>query len=302
MINSHHLRVFEAIAREGSIGGAAHLLGLTQPTVSHHLSALERQLDATLCVRGRRGVELTDRGQALLEHAEMILAQLAAAERAVEDRRDLRDGELRVGSFATAGTTFLPRALRDFHREHPGVRLSVLEIEDPTGIIEHVRARRLDVGVVFTTPDHWVRPVPGLAIQHLFDDPFLLAVPADHPFAERTAVALRELAAERWVTARGESDPCAALLHRACRAADFEPDVAFRIDDYAMVGSCVAAGLGVGIVPRLAVPRLPDGVVTVEIAGDVLVREVHAVALGDGSSVPATAFVRRLRAVAPTRR
>lgn len=298
MISSHHLSIFEAVAREGSIGGAASLLGYTQSTVSHHLAALEAQLGTSLFVRGRRGVELTDRGRVLRDHAELVLTQLAAAERAVQDSATLREGTLRVATFATAGSTFVPRLLAEFREEHPGVRITVQENEAPEETLADVRSRRTDVGFLFTTPDYWVRPLPGIALHRLFADPFLVALPLGHPMSGQATVPLSELATERWVTARAGDDPCAVLLDRACAAAGFEPDVAVRVDDYGVVGSCVRAGLGIALVPRLAVPQLREGLAVLELADEPIRRDVHAVLLGDGSSITATTFMRRVRQLA----
>ena len=295
MINSHHLTVFDAVAREGSLGAAAHALGRTQSTVSHHLAALESQLNATLFVRGRRGVELTDRGRVLLDHAQLILSQLVTAERAVHDSAGLREGRLRVGTFATAGGTFLPQVLRGFRKEHPGVEVQL--IQDHVSIDE-VRAGGLDVGIVSTTPDYWVRPIPGVSLTRLFTDPLLLAVSVEHHLASRKSVSLAELASERWITTRSERDPMNALLARAARDAGFELRISAQAHDHTVRAKWIGAGLGIGLVPRLAAPGVEADVVLIELA-EGLAREVSAVTLADGRSVTATAFMRILRRMPP---
>jgi DNA-binding transcriptional LysR family regulator len=296
-MNLHHLRVFEAVAREGSLGEAAHALGCTQPTVSHHLAALEKDLGTTLFVRGRRGVEPTDRGRVLLAHVDLILRQVDTAQRAVRDLVELREGVLRVATFATAGATFLPPLIVSFREAHPGIRVLLQECQIPADAVEDVRTRRVDLAVVNTTPDHWLRPVPGLAIAKLFSDPLHVVVPATHPFADQQTIALSDLAGESWITGRNEDDPCNVLLHRAAQAVGFEPEIAVRVDDFATMGGCVSAGLGVALVPQLAVPRLPKDVKVAELAGGSLARDVSAIVSGDGSSLPAAAFMKELRHV-----
>jgi DNA-binding transcriptional LysR family regulator len=294
VISSHHLTVFDAVAREGSLGAAAHALGCTQSTVSHHLAALETQLNTTLFVRGRRGVELTDRGRVLRDHAELILSQLVTAERAVHDSASLREGMLRLGTFATAGATFVPQILRMFRKEHPGVEVQV--IQDHVSIDE-VRAGRLDVGIVSTTPDYWVRPIPGVSLTRLFTDPLLLAVPAHHAFASRSSVSLSELASERWITTRAERDPMHALLVRAARDAGFELRISAQAHDHTVRAKWIGAGLGIGLVPGLAAAGVDPDIMLIELA-EPLAREVSAVTLADGRSVTAMAFMRLLRRTA----
>ncbi|MDO8210245.1 LysR family transcriptional regulator [Conexibacter sp. CPCC 206217] len=297
MISSNHLRVFEAVAREGSFGGAAHVLGHSQSTVSHHLAALEEQLGTILFVRSRRGVELTDRGRVLLDHAELILSQLVAAERAVQDSASLREGMLRMSTFGTAGMTFVPRILRAFRNEHPGVGISLEQCDIPSAAVDDVRERRLDVAVVYTTPEYWVRPVPGLSVVRLFSDPFVLLLPAGHPCADRDAVEISELAGEGWITASSDEHPCHRLLMRAGQRVGFEPRIAGRTDDYTVTGDWVAAELGIALIPQLAVPRLRGDLALVPLQGEPVARDVSAIVLGDGSSVAATAFMRHLRAI-----
>jgi DNA-binding transcriptional LysR family regulator len=291
MISSHHLSVFDAVAREGSLGAAAHALGCTQSTVSHHLAALETHLNTTLFVRGRRGVELTDRGRVLRDHAQLILSQLVSAERAVHDSANLREGALRIGTFATAGGTFLPRVLRRFRDAHPGVEVTI--VQDHVSVDE-VRAGRLDVGIVSTTPDYWTRPLPGVSLTRLFTDPLILGVPADHPYAGRQSVAMTQLASERWITTRSERDPMHILLVRAAREAGFELRVAAQAHDHTVRAKWIGAGIGIGLIPRLASPEIGSDIALVELS-EPIAREVSAVTLADGRSVTAMAFMRLLR-------
>jgi DNA-binding transcriptional LysR family regulator len=233
----------------------------------------------------------------LLAHVDLILRQVDTAQRAVQDLVELREGVLRVATFATAGATFLPPLIVKFREAHPGIRVLLQECQGPATAVEDVRTRRVDIGVVYTTPDHWLRPVPGLAIAKLFSDPLHVVVPATHAFADQQTIALKDLAGESWIAGRTDDDPCNVLLHRAAHAVGFEPEIAVRVDDFATMGGCVSAGLGVALVPQLAVPRLPKDVKVAELAGGALARDVSAVVSGDGSSLPAAAFMKDLRRV-----
>jgi DNA-binding transcriptional LysR family regulator len=178
--------------------------------------------------------------------------------------------------------------LGDFRKEHPGVDISVIQCEMP---IDEVRGRRLDVGIVATTPDYWVRPVLGLSLFHLFTDAYAVALPMDHAYAARDTIALTELTNERWITTRSDEDPSHILLLRSVRA---DVRISARTDDYTVTGSWVAAGLGIALVPQLAVPRLGKDVALVA-PTEPVARDVSAIVLADGSSATATAFVRHLR-------
>lgn len=292
MLSTHQLRVFQAVAHEGSLGAAANVLGCTQPTVSHHLAALEEELGTALVVRRSRGVTLTDRGRVLLDYAERVTRELASAERAVRDHADLREGTLRIATFASAGASFLPLLLGRFRERHPGVRIVVVETDDPEAAVASVRTGQLDVGLLYRQPDHWARTLPGLAIRTLFVDPVHIGLPPTHPLAKRRAVAMEELAHESWIAARSDDDPLYRLLVRSCRNAGFTPEIAMRSDNYSVISSLIEAGLGVSLIPQLGLPLLGTSVAIVEVEGEPIVRHIHAVSLADGASSTATAFMR----------
>jgi DNA-binding transcriptional LysR family regulator len=294
MLTTQQLLVFEAVAREGSIGAAAHVLECSQPTVSHHIATLERQLGTALFVREPRGVLLTDRGRALLRHAEIALSEIAAAERSVQGLIRLRDGVMRVGAFASAFSSFLPSVLRKFSEQHPGISVTLTECLESTKAIEEVRARRLDIGIVYTVPGHWVRPVAGVAVRPLRSDPILVAMRADDPRAAEPNVAIADLAGDRWIVSRSAQEPCHRLLVEAAAAAAFTPKLAVRVDDIGAMGQSVAAGLGLSLIPALAAPCMPDGVVLREVKGSPIAREISAVLLSDGWTLAGPKFVEML--------
>src|SRR3954454_20199010 len=119
MRDVRRLRLLCEVARRGSLTAAAHVLSYTPAGVSQQITALEREAGTRLLERRARGVVLTEAGQTLVEHAEVILGRLEAAEPALEALADLRRGHLRMGSFATAGARVLPRAVDVFRARHP---------------------------------------------------------------------------------------------------------------------------------------------------------------------------------------
>jgi DNA-binding transcriptional LysR family regulator len=291
MLSLQQLRVFQAVATEGSVGGAALALGCAQPTVSHHLAALEKTLGTQVLIRHARGITLTDRGRILLSYAERILADAEDAARAVRDRARLAEATLRVATFATAGATFLPWLLARFRASHPAVRLLVTEHNEPSASILRVRRGEVDVAFVFTVPD-WAQRVPELRIRHLFHDPLLAALPESHPLARLPEVPLAELAREQWITQNSDNDPHHVILLKACSAAGFAPACTIRSDDYATIATYVASGLGIALVPGLATAHMPAGVRCVPVTRPPLFRDVRVIYPAGDASAAASAFIR----------
>src|SRR3712207_619554 len=147
MLDVKRLRVLREVAAQGSFSAAAQKLGYTQSAVSQQIAALEREAEATLIERNPRGIRLTDAGEALVRHADKILARLAEAEAELEAIAGLRGGRLRLATFPTAGATLVPRAIREFSQRHPGVELTLAEA-DPIDSLPMLRGGELDLALV----------------------------------------------------------------------------------------------------------------------------------------------------------
>jgi DNA-binding transcriptional LysR family regulator len=248
MLDLRRLATFREVVARRSFSAAADALDYTQSSVSQQIATLEGELGVTLIDRGSRPVRLTTAGEALLAHADELLAQAATVERELAALSRGESGTLRVGGFYTAWATFLPSAVAAFSRRYPRVQLELRQLE-PQPAVRGVRTGELDLAVVYRFDDadadgllRWTR---------LLDDPYAVALPADHPLAERERVALGELAAQRWVSPPSD-DLYAQVLRRLCRElGDFEPDVAFETQDIAMAQPLVAAGLAVALLPAL---------------------------------------------------
>src|SRR5919199_2875059 len=129
MLDVRRMRVLREVAAQRSFSAAAEKLGYTQSAVSQQIAALEREAGSTLIERNPRGLRLTDAGEALVRHADKILARLAEAEAELEAIAGLRGGRLRLASFPTAGATLVPHAIAAFANRHPAVQLSLAEGE-----------------------------------------------------------------------------------------------------------------------------------------------------------------------------
>src|SRR5918992_637116 len=191
MLDVKRMRVLREVASEQSFSAAANKLGYTQSAVSQQIAALERETGTTLIERNPRGIRLTDAGEALVRHADGILARLADAEAELEAIAGLRGGRLRLGSFPTAGATLMPKAIAAFSREHPGVELSLAEA-DPMESLPRLKAGELDLVLVDDTSG--VLEQGDLEFEHILDDPLHLALPSDHPLAAKRRLRFEDLA------------------------------------------------------------------------------------------------------------
>src|SRR5579862_4426836 len=250
MLNLNRLRILIEVASCGSFSAAADSLSYTQSAVSQQIAALEAETGVTLIERLPRGVRLTPAGEVLLEYAEGIIARLHAAEAEMAAIAGLRGGQLRMASFPTAGAALMPLAIAIFRGRHPEVGLTLAEGE-PEEIGPRLSAGEFDLALLFEFEGTSESLGPELARLPLFEDPMFLALPADHPLARRPTLRLEDLRAEAWIQTSASS-PCARHVVRSCHAAGFDPVVSFESDDYQTVAGLVAAGVGVALIPKLA--------------------------------------------------
>jgi DNA-binding transcriptional LysR family regulator len=248
MLNVARLKVLDEVARRGSFSAAADALDYTQSAISQQIAALEQEAGMTLLQRHPRGVSLTAAGQTLVGHAEGILARLESAEAALGAIAGLRGGRLRMASFPTAGATLMPLAIATFRARHPDIELTLAEGE-PEQIAPRLRAGELDLALLFEFGDS--AGTDELTRVELLEDPLYLALPREHKLATKRKLRLEDLRGEAWVQT-ASSSPCARQVVRSCHAAGFEPNVAFESDDYQTVQGLVAAGVGVALIPELA--------------------------------------------------
>ena len=288
--------MLRAVAREGSISAAARSLGYTQPAVSHHIARLEEEVATALITRSGRGVRFTDAGLALVEHADAVLTRLDAAEEEVASIAGLRAGRVRLAAFPSAGATLMAGALARLHAEHPGIVVTFAEAE-PEDALPLLRAGEIDLALAFSYPAMDTQDGRDLTGIPLLHDPSLLVLPRDHPVAAAEGpVALGELASETWIAG---CERCRAHLLHCTTQNGFSPQIDFATDDHLTVQSLIAAGLGVSLLPALAlhIARRPD-VAVLPVAG-APARTVEAVLpVADRRPPAVTATIEALRAAA----
>jgi molybdate transport repressor ModE-like protein len=258
------VRIVRAIAETGSITGAARALGYSQPAVSQHLQRTESRLGLPLVERVGRTVRLTEAGLLLSRHALAITSALDAAEGDLADLAGLRTGTVRLAAFPTASSTIVPRLLALLAERHPGIRVTYVEAEPPEAV-QALRDGSVDLAVTFSYPGDRNDPhrdaARGLTTQPLFRDEMAVVLPSSHPLAAGGDILdVAGLAAERWIAG---CPRCRGHLLAVCEVAGFAPVISFETDNASAVLNMVASGLGVAMLPRLALATatLPVGAV-----------------------------------------
>jgi DNA-binding transcriptional LysR family regulator len=258
MLNPTRLIAFREVVAHGSFSVAADALSYSQSAVSQAIATLEGEVGAALIERRRGGVRPTAAGAALAGHIGGILAQIEMAEAEVAAISAGHGGRMRTASFPTAGATLMPQAIAGFRASHPGVDVTLAEGE-PEEIGPRLRAGEFDLVLLFEFDGVGERLGAGLRRFELFDDPLHLALRHDHPLAGRRQLRLEDLREGSWVQTSAAS-PCAKHVIRSCHAAGFEPNVSFESDDYQTVQGLVAAGVGVALIPQLALSAVRDDI------------------------------------------
>ncbi len=272
MLNVTRIRVLREVARHGSFSGAAESLGYTQPAVSRQVATLEAETGAVLVTRAANGARLTDAGEVLVRHAEVIFAALDDAENELRAVMGLQAGRVRLATFPSAAASIVPVAIARFRECHPNVELDVEIIEDEQSI-PRLRCGELDIAL---SNDPESAPHELIERIHLFNDPMYVALPTGHRHAQRPKLRLRDLADEPWMLGATTTCPDARMFKRACHAAGFEPNIFFENDDYHAILGFVAAGVGIALIPDLVVRAARQDVVIRSLATGAPVRQVIA--------------------------
>jgi DNA-binding transcriptional LysR family regulator len=279
-----HLRYFEAVARYSHVTRAAAELHIAQPALSKQISQLEHELGVALFDRVGRNVRLTEAGEALLPHARAVMAQVEAARAEMAERIGLRKGRATVGAPPTVGNQLLPPVLASFNRRYPGIELRLHESGVQT-LLDLLETGLTDVAVVTLPVED-----ENLTVVPIFSEEMVIAVWPGHPMASRADVAIGELQAEPWVLSPENYELREAALN-ACDRAGFAPRVVLEGGETDTILRFVAAGIGIALVPRLAVQSAPD-LVALSVSDQKLQRSLGVVWRGDRVASPAARALR----------
>jgi len=290
-------------AARGSIARTADALGYTPSAVSQQLAALEREAGTALLDRTARSAGLTDAGRRLAKHAERILAMVEEAEADLSAHAAEPSGRVVVTAFPSAAVAFAPALARSL-RAHPMLTL-LLRQSSPEDGLQLVRSGEAEVAIA----DDWtgritasLEPAEGkpgdapangvLTHYHLLRDPLVLVVERGHPAADpKSPVDLRALRDEPWLAAPA-GEPTREAFDRLMAAVGVTPPVPSEFEGLGTVANLVARGLGIAIMPRLAVGAYERRLVVRELpAGLDLARDIYAVARTASVGRPSVAVI-----------
>ena len=255
MLDVRRLRVLREVAVQGSFSAAADVLTFTQPAVSRQIATLEAEAGTRLVERGARGVRLTPAGELLVEHAEVILDRLSAAEHQLEALAGLNGGRLRVGAFPSANASLVPLALAEFDRAHYEVCLNLVEARSPE-LAALLCTGELDIAVVSDSEGELSEE---LVLEPLMEDPLYVALARTHPLADKPDLELADLRDETWIEGRGST--VGRALQSAAARAGFEPRIVIESTQWLGKQGLVAAGLGITLIPTVVLDAVREDIV-----------------------------------------
>jgi len=287
-VELRHLAALEAVATEGTFGRAAEKLGYTQSAVSQQIATLERIVGERLVERpgGPRPVTLTEAGRVLLRHAESIVARLQAAQADLAALSSGEAGSLHIGTFQSVGAKVLPEVMRRFRAAWPDVQIELLESHLDGELCDGVERGDLDVSFVQLPIDN-----PALESLELLRDDYVLVTSVDSPLASgKRPPTLRDIADQPLIGYR--TCRTTEIVVDQLRTTGVEPHFVFRSNENGVVQGLAATGVGIAIIPRLAVDENDDTVRVVEIGPKIAPRIVGIVRHRDRyHSAAAKAFV-----------
>ncbi len=261
MIDVRKLRMIAELERLGTIAAVAQELHLTPPAVSMQINSLERELGLSLTERRGRRLELTPAGRTLAAHGKDITDRLALVEFEADGLREGTVGHYRIAAFPSAARTIVTDIWTSILGGDSSVTFDLVTSE-PEDAVAALLAGVADLAVIHDysiVPRHL--PV-GVESDRLGAEPVWLAIRADDPAAV-AGIDLARLAERSWVVP-DRSLTCFDMVDRACGLAGFRPDVVAETADFSVQLGLVQAGVGVALVPDMAVGTVPDGVVLLQ--------------------------------------
>ncbi|PLC53252.1 LysR family transcriptional regulator [Pollutimonas nitritireducens] len=241
------LRAFLTVADLGSFRASSEALHLSQSALSRRVAKLEKALGVQLFMRTTRKVELTTIGRGFVPRARNVLIELEDALIGIQDIAERMSGQVTIACVPSAVAHFLPTVIREFHRQYPRIRIRLID-ESSSVALTAVAGGDADFGLTYIgTQD------ADIEFQPLLEEPFVVALPTDHPLAKRRGLTWRDLASCEYISlAQGSGNRF--LIDQALAHSPDRPRWFCEVQHVPALVSMVEAGLGIGVVPQLAMP------------------------------------------------
>jgi DNA-binding transcriptional LysR family regulator len=294
-MNFNHLLGFHVVTREGNFTRAAKRLSISQPAITRRILDMERLYGVRLLERTSRRVLLTEHGHLLLSHVERLIALADEAELALKSRAGLKTGRIEIGTSRPVASYHLSSIAVSFKQRYPGVVPSI-HVENSRWILNEVLAFRLDIGIVGVKPKH-----KDLIVFPFLDEELVILVPANHPWAKRKTVMLKELQ-DKPLILREKGSGTRGLIESEFNAAGIRPVVAMEVGSNEAIKRAVENNLGLAILPPAVVgAEISEGLFRIlRISGTRLALSFHVIYYKDKRSSPLIhAFVEVLKEERP---
>lgn len=261
-MNLQQLRTFRVVAQQRSYSRAAQQLYLSQPGVSLQVRALEQSIGMPLFERSGRQLRLTEAGVALLDYAERILSLVDESQQALEELGNARRGIVRVAASTTAGIYIVPRALGGFHRQNPGVRLT-LDVVNRFTVAERLLRDEVDVAVMGLIED-----AHDLQVEPFLPNELVVIASPHHPLAQRKRIAVSELVNDTMLL-RERGSGTRTDIERMFAKGQLVMRLGMELRSSGAIKQAVAADLGIAIIPLHAIELelLAKRLVTLNVEG-----------------------------------
>lgn len=248
-------RAFVKTVEYGSFTKAADRLNYSQSGISRMIGDLEKDWDVVLLERNKTGVKLTSDGMKLLPGAKRLVEEYEKLQMEVEELNGLQSGLIRIGTFSSVATHWLPKIIREFQKDYPNIDYELL-LGDYTEIEEWIASGRVDCGFLRLPAN------PDFETTFLDQDKLMAVIPENHPLADCEKFPIAELCNEPFMLLeKGTRAEISAVFERC----GLTPKVHFTTwDDYAIM-SMVESGLGVSVLPGLILKRIPYHVLLKEL-------------------------------------
>lgn len=262
------LKAFVAAAQARNFAEAGSRVHLSQPALSIAIKNLEEIVGGRLLARTTRSLALTPEGEAFYPVAQRLLADWDNAFADVHNLFAMRRGKLSIAAMPSFASSLLPDALSYYCGEHPNIDIAVQDVV-AENVVDMVRTGRVEIGVSFDPGEY-----DDLNFEVLFEDKFFVAAPKQHVLMQKDKIRLHDLQAYPFIALQRPSS-IRQLIETATQACDITLAIAFEAHQLASIGSMIANGLGVSIVPSLTIKQMESlGVECKPLAGNKISRNV----------------------------
>lgn len=273
MIEIKQLVALEAVARTKSIAGASRHLLWSQPTVKYHLTELSNEIGAPVILSDARGTSLSEPGMLLLPYALEVIGLLTRAQQEISASAG-KSQAIRIGVLPTVGANIMPRVLKQLFAQ--GINVKILEAESEQ-LISSLSNYDIDAAIVMSNGSILDQLPVRAAFRPFFKEKLKLLLPNSDPLAKRENVWLKDVVNHSWILSNDSQDPVDQMLREAMQRENAEITCSLQSDDYSVIQSYVAEGLGIALVPTSAISESRIDVVAKDIVDIEFVREIAVI-------------------------